>query len=161
MICSNIAGILTGTMLSIYLKSGLESRNPYSRRGGGGFYKEIHIVNCTDGTNVLDAVLISEKLQIIVLNAAVTMGVMIMQIVIDIPEKVKQQIDENLNACTLDMYDCVMLATKNGTPLPKGYGGFLDADFIEWNSCEDMFNCPSHNMECKDCSRKMCRIYKH
>lgn len=42
-----------------------------------------------------------------------------MQIVIDIPDKVKEMIDDNLNACDLDVYDCVMLATRNGTPLPE------------------------------------------
>lgn len=58
-----------------------------------------------------------------------------MQIVIDIPEKVKQQIDENLNACTLDMYDCVMLATKNGKPLPKGHGDLIDRNSILCDDC--------------------------
>ena len=54
-----------------------------------------------------------------------------MKIVIDIPEEVKQKIDENLDSCDLDIYDCVMLATKNGTPLPKGHSfiAICDSDF--------------------------------
>lgn len=51
-----------------------------------------------------------------------------MKIVIDIPEEVKTKIDENLNACDLDIYDCVVVAVKNGTPLPKGHGRLIDGD---------------------------------
>ena len=55
-----------------------------------------------------------------------------MQIIIEIPEEVKNKIDENLNACDLDIYDCVMIATKDGTPLPKGHGRLIDIDAV-WN----------------------------
>ncbi len=48
-----------------------------------------------------------------------------MQIVIDIPEKVKAKIDENINACDLDVYDCVMISVKNGTPLKVSADGTL------------------------------------
>ena len=51
-----------------------------------------------------------------------------MKYIIDIPDEVKQKIDKNLNACDLDIYDCVMLATENGIPLPKGHGRLIDAD---------------------------------
>lgn len=54
-----------------------------------------------------------------------------MKIVIDIPEEVKNKIDENLNACDLDIYDCVMVATKHGTPLPEHHGRLIDADVFE------------------------------
>lgn len=49
-----------------------------------------------------------------------------MQIVIDIPEEVKAKIDDNINACDLDIYDCVIIAVKNGTPLPKGHGRLIE-----------------------------------
>ena len=54
-----------------------------------------------------------------------------MQIVIDIPDEVKAKIDDNINACDLDIYDCVIIAVKNGTPLPKGHGRLIDADAAE------------------------------
>lgn len=42
-----------------------------------------------------------------------------MKLIIDIPENVKAKIDDNINACDLDIYDCVMIAVKNGIPLDK------------------------------------------
>lgn len=49
-----------------------------------------------------------------------------MQIVIDIPDNVKAKIEDNINACDIDIYDCVMIAVKNGTPLPKGRWRLID-----------------------------------
>lgn len=40
-----------------------------------------------------------------------------MKILINIPKEVKKRIDSNLNACDLDTYDCVMLATLTGIPI--------------------------------------------
>lgn len=50
-----------------------------------------------------------------------------MQIVIDIPEKLKKQIDEGK---AVELYIPLWLAYSiaNGTPLPKGHGRLIDAD---------------------------------
>ena len=61
-----------------------------------------------------------------------------MKIVIEIPDEVKHKIDKNLNACDLDIYDCVMTATKNGTPLPKGHWILKEDKHYYCSECNDM-----------------------
>lgn len=55
-----------------------------------------------------------------------------MQIVIDIPEKVKQTFDnakdENLYGNYYDYNSLIGKAIQNGTPLPKGHGRVGDLD---------------------------------
>lgn len=75
-----------------------------------------------------------------------------MKIVIDIPEEVKNKIDENLNACDLDIYDCVMVATKHGTPLPERHGRLIDADAIDWFKGEDENGNPCYILDKRDLS---------
>lgn len=57
-----------------------------------------------------------------------------MQIVIDIPEKVKQAFDnaedEDLYGNYYDYNSLIGKAIKNGTPLPKGHGRVMDVDKI-------------------------------
>ena len=64
-----------------------------------------------------------------------------MKLIIDIPEEVKQKIDENLNSCDLDIYDCVMLATKNGISLTKGHGDLIDSNVLceKYDMCLDLY----------------------
>lgn len=55
-----------------------------------------------------------------------------MQIVIDIPEEVKQTFDnaknEDLYGNYYDYNSLIGKAIRNGTPLPKGHGRLIDAD---------------------------------
>lgn len=64
-----------------------------------------------------------------------------MEIVIDIPEGLKQKIDEGFY--NQDITGKLWNATKNGTPRPKGHGdlidrGELEAD-AEWNDRYDSY----------------------
>ena len=57
-----------------------------------------------------------------------------MQIVIDIPEKVYNNIEPYLNGETIKGGFNLFMALeiiKNGTPLPKGHGRLIDADKLE------------------------------
>ena len=60
-----------------------------------------------------------------------------MQIVIDIPKKLKQKIDEGFTnqVITYKLWD----ATKNGTPLPTGHWILTDDDFVYCSECEDSY----------------------
>lgn len=52
-----------------------------------------------------------------------------MQIVIDIPERIKELCDSR-RAISLSMIQQVEIAISAGTPLPKGHGRLIDADLI-------------------------------
>lgn len=58
-----------------------------------------------------------------------------MQILIDIPEEVKSEIDcadDETYQSTISWYDTTLYcAIKNGTPLPKGHGRLIDASKID------------------------------
>lgn len=58
-----------------------------------------------------------------------------MQIVIDIPEEVKEVFDKtkegDLKGSYYDYNSIIGKAIQNGTPLPKGHGRLIDADEIE------------------------------
>ena len=51
-----------------------------------------------------------------------------MQIVIDIPEEIKAVIDKN--GTNEIVSETVWQAVKKGTPLPKGHGRLIDADYL-------------------------------
>lgn len=54
-----------------------------------------------------------------------------MQIVIDIPEEVKHNVNAyGLSLCPRDKEQLIN-AIKNGTPLPKGHGRLIDADDVK------------------------------
>jgi len=52
-----------------------------------------------------------------------------MKLIIDIPEEVYRSIQDNdyCGISNADMYNAV----KNGTPLPKGHGRLIDADYLK------------------------------
>lgn len=63
-----------------------------------------------------------------------------MQIVIEIPEELKNKID-NANEDNYRTYiwwfeTTLYCAIKNGTPLPKGHGRLIDADEIQFENTE-------------------------
>ena len=52
-----------------------------------------------------------------------------MQIVIDIPEEIKQKRDAG-KVLSNEEISTVCMAIKNGTPLPKGHGCLIDQDAL-------------------------------
>ena len=64
-----------------------------------------------------------------------------MQIVIDIPEELKNKIDtanEDNYKTYLWWFDTTLYcAIKNGTPLPKGHGRLIDSDALEYTCNSD------------------------
>lgn len=66
-----------------------------------------------------------------------------MQIVIDIPEGLKQKIDEGFY--NQDITGKLWDATKNGTPLPAGHGRLIDADDVDNHIIGhvDLRGCPT------------------
>ena len=63
-----------------------------------------------------------------------------MQLVIDIPEDVKNTIDlldDSFDAIKEAYYGSLaIMAIQNGTPLPKGHGRLIDADEIQFENTE-------------------------
>ena len=68
-----------------------------------------------------------------------------MQIVIEIPECVKQDFDkateDDIHGCYYDYNGIIGRAIKNGVPLPKGHGRLIDADYVtkDLNTLQDSF----------------------
>ena len=55
-----------------------------------------------------------------------------MQIVIDIPEELISEIDDENYQGIISWYDTALYcAIKDGTPLPKGHGRLIDANALE------------------------------
>lgn len=83
-----------------------------------------------------------------------------MQIVIEIPEEVKQTFDNaennDLKGGYYDLGGIIGKAIRNGTPLPKGHGRLKDIDEIDWYGCTTEYDCPYKNRDCKDCDRAEC-----
>ena len=59
-----------------------------------------------------------------------------MQIVIDIPEEIKQKRDAGKVLSNMEIA-MVCMAIKNGTPLPKGHGRLIDADELKKHKYHD------------------------
>lgn len=60
-----------------------------------------------------------------------------MQVVIDIPDAVYNQIKEGVDIKIPSKFVLTVLnAIKNGTPLPKGHGRLVDADIL-WDLYHD------------------------
>lgn len=55
-----------------------------------------------------------------------------MQIVIDIPEEIKQKRDAG-KVLSNEEISTICMAIKNSTPLPKGHGRLIDADALEYD----------------------------
>lgn len=63
-----------------------------------------------------------------------------MQIVIEIPEEVKEVFDkakeDDLKGSYYDYNSIIGKAIQNGTPLPKGHGRLIDADEIQFENAD-------------------------
>lgn len=72
-----------------------------------------------------------------------------MKIVIDIPDVVKQRLDEGHIENGSIMSWALLDMIKNGQVLPKGHGDLIDRDKLEkdteWNEYEDEFISYSHS----------------
>ena len=78
-----------------------------------------------------------------------------MQIVIDIAENVKKQIDDGKGETEFGIPLWLAYSISKGTPLPKGRGRLIDeAEILKFLRCPKYEDCDWKN--CSDCNKSRC-----